>query len=267
MTARPLRVLVVDDEALARARLIRMLGRVANVEVVAEAATGLEALEQMRALRPDLLLLDVEMPGMDGFGVADAVDVVDGGDVPLVVFTTAHAQHAALAFDADAVDYLLKPVAQERLARALDKVAHRLLARERAGPGPTEDESGAPRVRPHGGAGREAGGAPPLLCVHDAGRILFFDPRRITRFRAEDKYTTFALDGEEHLVRESLSTLEERLSGLGFLRVHRSELVRADAIRALEPEPGGAVLHLSDGQSVSVSRRFLPSLKQALGIR
>ncbi|WP_437673551.1 LytR/AlgR family response regulator transcription factor [Sorangium sp. So ce131] len=265
MTAlRPLRVIVVDDEALARARLIRMLGRVGNVEVVAEAATGIEALERMRALRPDLLLLDVEMPGMDGFGVADAVDVADA---PLVVFTTAHAQHAALAFDADAVDYLLKPVAQERLARALDKVAHRLLARERAGAGPTEDDGGAPRARPHVVAGREAGGAPPLLCVHDAGRIRFFDPRRITRFHAEDKYTTFALDGEEHLVRESLNALEERLSGLGFLRVHRSELVRVDAIRALEPEPGGAVLQLSDGQSVSVSRRFLPSLKQALGIR
>ncbi|WP_437338344.1 LytTR family DNA-binding domain-containing protein [Sorangium sp. So ce394] len=106
-----------------------------------------------------------------------------------------------------------------------------------------------------------------MLSVCDAGRILFFDPRRITRFHAEDKYTTFTLDGEEHLVRESLSALEERLSALGSLPVHRSELVRVDAIRALEPEPGGAVLHLADGQTVSVSRRFLPSLKQALGLR
>ncbi|AUX22487.1 LytR family transcriptional regulator [Sorangium cellulosum] len=255
-----LRALVVDDEALARARLVRMLARVQDTEVVGEAATGADALSLSRALRPDLLLLDVDMPGLDGFGVAEAVDA------PLVVFTTAHAQYAALAFEADAVDYLLKPVAQERLERALEKVRQRLLARSitAAATRPPEPAA-APSARASEAA--PAGSTAALLTVHDGGKVRFFDPLRVTRFRAEDKYTAFSLDGEEHLLRESLSTLEERLAQLGFLRVHRAELVRASAIRALTPEAGGALLHLSDGQTVSVSRRFLPALRQALGMR
>lgn len=289
-----LRVLVVDDEALARARLVRMLARVHDIEVVGEAATGAEALDRARALRPDLLLLDVDMPGLDGFGVAEAVDA------PLVVFTTAHAQYAALAFEADAVDYLLKPVVQERLERALEKVRQRLLARSitaaaaAAAARPPEPAPAAQAPSPHasdataarstaaaaatgstvaataaGGAAATAaaGGTAALLTVHDGGKVRFFDPRHVTRFRAEDKYTAFTLDGEEHLLRESLSTLEERLAHLGFLRVHRAELVRTSAIRALTPEAGGALLHLADGQTVSVSRRFLPALRQALRMR
>jgi two-component system LytT family response regulator len=259
-----LRVLVVDDEALARARLVRMLARVHDVEVVGEAATGAEALERAGALRPELLLLDVDMPGLDGFGVAEAVDA------PLVVFTTAHAQYAALAFEADAVDYLLKPVVQERLERALEKVRQRLLARSiTAAAARPPEPAAAPALTPPPRAAEAAAAGMPsaLLTVHDGGKVRFFDPLRVTRFRAEDKYTAFSLDGEEHLLRESLSTLEERLAQLGFLRVHRAELVRTSAIRSLTPEAGGALLHLSDGQTVSVSRRFLPALRQALRMR
>lgn len=238
-----LSVLVVDDEALARARLVRMLGKLNDVRVLGEAATGAEAIERSLELKPDLLLLDVDMPGGDGFSVADHAEA------PLVVFTTAHAQYAALAFEANAVDYLLKPVVQERLERALEKVRERLKARQL---------SASPSV--------SAAALEPLV-VHEAGKVLFFDPRSVTRFHAEDKYTTFVHAGVEHLLRESLNTLEQRLSCVGFLRVHRAELVRIDAVRALEPEAGGALLHLSDGQQVSVSRRFLPTLKQALGLR
>ncbi|WP_437292418.1 LytR/AlgR family response regulator transcription factor [Sorangium sp. So ce406] len=255
------RVLVVDDEALARARLVRMLARVEDVEVVGEAATGAHALERTRELQPDLLLLDVDMPGLDGFGVAEAVGM------PLVVFTTAHAQYAALAFEADAVDYLLKPVVQERLERALEKVRQRLLARSvmATSARPPEPPAPAPGER----AAESAAGvsAAALLTVHDGGKVRFFDPLLVTRFRAEDKYTAFLFDGEEHLLRESLSTLEERLAPFGFVRVHRAELVRASAVRALTPDAGGALLHLSDGQTVSVSRRSLPALKQLLGLR
>lgn len=265
-------VLVVDDEALARARLVRMLSRVPDVQVLGEAATGFEALDRIRELQPDLLLLDVDMPGMDGFGVAETLGA---GDVPLVVFTTAHAQHAALAFEADAVDYLLKPVVQERLERALDKVRQRLLGRRAAHTTAISVDPGSsptavlppPREGVRAEESARPGGTAAPLAVFDGGRVLFFDPLLVTRFRADDKYTSFRVDGEEHLLRESLSTLEERLSSFGFLRVHRAELVRVDAVRALEPEPGGALLHLSDGQTVSVSRRFLPTLKQALRLR
>ncbi|WP_437756924.1 LytR/AlgR family response regulator transcription factor [Sorangium sp. So ce1389] len=259
------RVLVVDDEALARARLVRMLARVEDTEVVGEAATGAQALERARELHPDLLLLDVDMPGLDGFGVAEAVGA------PLVVFTTAHAQYAALAFEADAVDYLLKPVVQERLERALEKVRQRVRARSVMATSARPPEPSPVTAAPAAGerAAEAAAGVSTaaLLTVHDGGKVRFFDPLRVTRFRADDKYTAFLLDGEEHLLRESLSTLEERLAPFGFVRVHRAELVRANAVRALTPDAGGALLHLSDGQTVSVSRRSLPALKQALRLR
>ncbi|WP_437653627.1 LytR/AlgR family response regulator transcription factor [Sorangium sp. So ce1182] len=262
------RVLVVDDEALARARLVRMLARVEDIEVVGEAATGAHALERARELHPDLLLLDVDMPGLDGFGVAEAVGA------PLVVFTTAHAQYAALAFEADAVDYLLKPVVQERLERALEKVRQRLRARSVMAasspppePSPVTAAPAAPASVERAVEAAAGVSTAALLTVHDGGKVRFFDPLHVTRFRADDKYTAFLLDGEEHLLRESLSTLEERLAPFGFVRVHRAELVRANAVRALTPEAGGALLHLSDGQTVSVSRRSLPALKQALRLR
>ncbi len=246
----PLSVLVADDEELARSRLVRMLARVADVHVVAEAGSGQEALERSLALAPDLLLLDVDMPGGDGFSVAERVDA------PLVVFTTAHAQYAALAFEANAVDYLLKPVAQERLERALQKVRERLAARTALR---SASDPSAALTEPHS--------TPEQLVVHEMGKVWFFDARAVTRFHAEDKYTTFSFDGAEHLLRESLNALEERLANFGFVRVHRAELVRLDAIRGLEPDSGGALLHLADGQKVNVSRRFLPALKQALRLR
>ncbi len=263
-----LNVLVADDEALARARLVRMLARVPAVQVVAEAASGQEAIERSREHQPQLLLLDIDMPGGDGFSVAEQVDA------PLVVFTTAHAQYAALAFEANAVDYLLKPVAQERLERAIEKVRERLAARAALQAGHTTfqvttEVNTAPEMNapPAVNAALTVNPASEQIVVHETGKLRFFDPRVVTRFHAEDKYTTFIVDGTEHLLRESLNALEQRLANAGFVRVHRAELVRLDAVRTLEPDSGGALLHLSDGQRVTVSRRFLPALKQALGLR
>lgn len=227
-----------------------MLARVPEVYVVAEAASGAEAIERSLTLEPDVLLLDIDMPGGDGFSVAERVDA------PLVVFTTAHAQYAALAFEANAVDYLLKPVAQERLERALEKVRERLAAR-----------SALQSVRAPAPVAAETPPSSEQIVVHESGRMRFFDPRAVTRFHAEDKYTTFRVDGAQHLLRESLNALEQRLVHAGFVRVHRAELVRIDAVRMLEPDSGGALLHLCDGQRVAVSRRFLPALKQVLGLR
>lgn len=234
----PLRVLIVDDEPLARARLRRMCARVGGVEVVGEASDGESALVEMRAHRPDVVLLDIEMPGLDGLGVAEAIEA--GG--PSVVFTTAHARFALDAFDADATDYLLKPVVQERLERALAKARR---GRERGAASPT------------GESGR--------LTVQDGATLRVFDVRMIRRFRAAEKYVVFEHEGREHETRESLSTLEARLAAFGFVRVHRAELVRIDCARALEAEPGGAaVLVLDDGSRVPVSRRTAPELKRRL---
>jgi DNA-binding LytR/AlgR family response regulator len=274
----PLRVLVVDDEPHARARLCRLLAKLPEALVVGEADNGPLALELVGRLAPDAVLLDIEMPGLDGLAVGEAAAeaaAAAGARAPAIVFTTAHSRFALDAFELDADDYLLKPVVAERLARALAKARRRLGA---AAPAEGPAESLAPPTPPRearpsdpppapDAPGAEPPRDPAQLVVHDRGVTRFFDARAVTRFRAVDKYTSFVVEGAEYLTRESLSTLETRLAPLGFVRVHRADLVRLDAVRALEPEPGGALLHLGDGQAVQVSRRFLPKLRKALGLR
>jgi DNA-binding LytR/AlgR family response regulator len=244
-----MRILVVDDEPLARARLLRMLAGIEGVVAVGEAGTGREALDKLAELAPDCLLLDVRMPGMDGLEVAEATDVP-------VIFTTAHDAYAVDAFELAAVDYLLKPVRRERLIRALDRVRQgaaagrshldALLAQRTAAP----DKPSVARISARRG---------------DA--LHLFDPTEIVRFKAAGGYASFQRDGHEFLLDESLSQLEERLAPLGFLRVHRSELVRLDAVRALHGELGSTLVELSDGQRAPVSRRLVADLRRRLGIR
>lgn len=237
-----LRVLIVDDEPLARARLVRLCARLGELEVCGEAGDGEAALAQMRVLAPDVVLLDIDMPGLDGLGVAE----LRSQDGPAIVFTTAHAHFALDAFDADATDYLLKPVQPERLARALDKVRRRR-DQEAARPRPIE---------------------PSRLTVQDGTTLRVFDVREIRRFHALEKYVVFRFEGEEHETRESLLALTERLAPLGFVRVHRAELVRMSAVRALEPDPGGgATLVLDDGDRVPVSRRSAADVRRLLAHR
>ena len=229
-----MRILVVDDEPLARDRLVRMLGNIEGAQAVGEAATGREAIEKIAALAPDCVLLDVRMPGVDGLEVARSTDVP-------IVFITAHDAYAIEAFELAAVDYLLKPVRRERLERALEKVRRdppagprrldALFERLLAG------ESAAPLAR---------------ISARRGDAVHLFDPADIVRFTAAGGYTSFQRSGEEFLLDESLSQLEERLAPLGFLRVHRAELVRLDAVCALHGEHGSTQVELSDGQGERV---------------
>jgi two-component system LytT family response regulator len=244
-----MKVLVVDDEPLARGRLIRMLASIEGVEPAGEAGTGREALDKIADLTPDCVLLDVRMPGLDGLEVAKTTDVP-------IIFTTAHDAYAVDAFELAAVDYLLKPVRRERLVRALDKVRLR---------GP----EGAARIdalfqRLLAGAGQA-----PLarISARRGDAVHLFDPAEIVRFSAAGGYTSFHRDGHEFLLDESLNQLEERLAPLGFVRVHRAELVRLDAVRALHGEHGSVQVELSDGQRAPVSRRLVAELRRRLGIR
>jgi DNA-binding LytR/AlgR family response regulator len=239
-------VLIVDDEPLARDWLARLVARMDDVRVCGEAASGDEALERARALAPDLVLLDIQIPGRDGLEVARAL-----GDVP-VVFTTAHGRYALAAFELDACDYLVKPIEYEQLARSIARARRRRALLDLA----RHDEPVAPAP--------DAEGA--TLLVHERGVVRFIDARVVTRFRASDKYTLFRVDGDEELVRDSLDSLEARLAPLGFLRVHRAELVRREAVVALVSEDGGASLELTDGQHVAVSRRYLAATRRALGL-
>ncbi|MEO8704243.1 MAG: LytTR family DNA-binding domain-containing protein [Kofleriaceae bacterium] len=240
-----MRILVVDDEAPARRRIIRMLEELPDVEVVGEAADGFAALATLERTPADLLLLDVNMPGMDGLAL-----VARYAHLPPVVFVTAHDQHAIRAFELNAVDYLLKPVRPERLAAALERVAARSL--------PAQAAFRALSIDGHASV--------PRVVTHERGKVRLFDARMITRFWSLAKYTAFVVDGAEHLTEEPLSVLEERLAPHGFVRVHRAELIATAAIETLSTRIGSHEAHLRDGQIARVSRRFVAGLKKQLGL-
>jgi DNA-binding LytR/AlgR family response regulator len=231
------KALVVDDEGPARRRLARMLEAIDGIEVIGQVEDGEAALRLLETVWPDVVFLDVRMPGLDGLSLAGMA-----GELPPIVFVTAYDEYAVRAFELEAVDYLLKPVRPERLAAAVSRVRARF----------------SPRANPNANVPR----------VVSATRGLFrvFDAREITRFWACDKYTAFAVEQAEHLTEESLNALEQRLLAHGFVRVHRGELVRLDAIRALRVIDGGHQITLADGQVARVSRRALHGIKAALGL-
>ncbi|MBI4956538.1 MAG: response regulator transcription factor [Myxococcales bacterium] len=240
-----MRVLVVDDEPIARRRLVRMLERVEGVEVAGEARDGVEGLARIAELAPDVVLLDIHMPRLDGLALARS-----SADLPPIIFTTAYAEHAVAAFEACAVDYLLKPVAQARLEQALAKVRlgsadpgtlRRLLERL-GGDGPAAER----------------------IVARDGDALRVFDAREIARFHAADKYSLFHVAGREYLLEESLTTLAERLAPLDFVRVHRAELVSLTHVVALTSDAEGALVELRDGQKCRVSRRHVGELRRRL---
>jgi two-component system LytT family response regulator len=243
MTA-PLRVLIVDDEAPARRRLARLLAAVPDVALAGEAEGGHEAVERIRALAPDLVLLDVQMPGLDGFGVVDAVGP---SAMPAVVFVTAYDAHALRAFEVRALDYLLKPVAPERLREAVDRARPRAAARRIADAVDADDAPvGAPA-------------APPLrhLLVHDARGAQLLPVDDVELARAERNYVALHTARGVFRVRGTIGTLAARLDAARFLRVNRSDVVRLDAIRELQPwSHGDYRIVLRDGTALLWSRRF-----------
>jgi len=237
------RVLVVDDEEPARRRLVRMLERLGEIEVVGEAADGEQAVALIRERAPELLLLDIDMPEMDGLELAELPGV------PLVIFTTAHAEHAVRAFEVAAVDYLLKPIARERLAEAIER------ARARA-----RSQVGRANVAP------PTIDSPPRITARSGSTVHVIDASEITRFHATDKVTIFIHEGRELVLDDSLSALEERLRPHGFFRTHRSELVSLAAVKALHSEGGSTHVELRDGSRAAVGRRVVAELKRRLGI-
>jgi two-component system LytT family response regulator len=234
-----LRVIVVDDEPLARARLRRLLADAPEVEVVAECSDG-EAARRAIADQPaDLVLLDIEMPGSGGFGVLDAVGAEA---MPAVVFVTAHAEHAVRAFDVRAVDYLLKPVRAERLAEALARVR----SRRAAAPSAMSER----------------------LAIRDGSRVTFVALDDLELVCAAGNYVELRAGNRTFLMRETLSGLEQRLDPERFLRIHRRTIVRLDRVVAIEPAgaSGEYVLSLRSGARVSSGRSHRGRLLAALGL-
>ena len=243
-----MRVLVVDDEPLARKRLIRLLQKFSDAQVVGEAGNGREALQQIGAARPDVVFLDIRMPGLDGLAVARQAT-----PAPAIIFTTAYDEYAVQAFETNALDYLLKPVQEKRLAAALERLRRRDAAESaRLGELVRQVLEGGEAVR---------------VTARVGSTVRVFDPRQICRFHAEDRYTTFLHQGKEVLLDETLNSLESRLAHLGFVRVHRAELVNLHRVAALHSQDGATEIELADGQRVPVSRRQAPDLRRRLGLR
>lgn len=244
-----LRVLIVDDEAPARRRLRRLLERIAEVTVIGEAVDGADAAAQIAEDRPDLLLLDIDMPELDGLQLAAAVPNVD------VVFVTAHSEHAVAAFELAALDYLLKPIREARLRDAIRRV--------RARRGQAAPEALAAALR----ALLPVTQPVPRITATEGSTVRVFDAREIDRFSAANRYVRFVVDGREQLLDDSLNTLEERLAGHDFVRVHRAELINLRFVVALRRIGGSAEVELASGALVPVSRRLLPGLERRLGAR
>jgi DNA-binding LytR/AlgR family response regulator len=232
-----MRALVVDDEPVARRRLIRLLQKIDDVTVAGEAEDGEQALEKIVALSPDLVLLDIRMPGLDGLAVARS------SNLPPVIFTTAYARHAVEAFELAAIDYLLKPIELGRLREAIDRVR-----KTRVG----LDGKRLLEILDRVGGGTDR---PPRLVARRGESSWLIDPREVDRLRATDKYVVVRKDERDLLLDDSLAELEAKLAPYGFCRVHRGEIVNLERVRAVHRTLRGLVLELESGERVLVSRR------------
>jgi two-component system, LytTR family, response regulator len=252
------RAIIADDEALARERLRQLLARHAEWSVVAECRHGAEAVEAILDQQPDVVFLDIRMPGLDGLEVAEAIAADDegSGGGPAIVFVSAYDQFALRAFDLSAVDYLLKPVDRERFDRALARVASRLA-------------SGEAGTRPDVGALLQDVRAEQPF-VH---RFLVRSPRGYYFVRAEDvewveaegNYAALHAGGRRHLVRQTMKTLEARLDPATFARVHRSAIVNATRVARAESLGHGEYrLQLASGARVDTSRAYSTRVHELL---
>jgi two-component system LytT family response regulator len=255
-----LRAVVVDDEALGRRGIVSRLWQSDSVQVVAECRNGREAIEAVRRLRPDLLFLDVKMPGIDGFGVLRALTPEE---VPYVIFVTAHDRHALRAFEVHALDYLVKPIDDQRFEEALRRAAE-TIRRDRDG------DLGR-RVR---AAVAEMTNEPPdssqalgdRFPVRDKGKTVFVRHADIDWVGAEGDYVRLHAGAKSWLVRNTLASVERRLGPRRFLRIHRSTLVNADRIAEMRSfENGDAVIILRDGTELRMSRARRDSIERLTG--
>jgi two-component system, LytTR family, response regulator len=251
-----MRVVLADDEPPALAKMRRLLRGEAGVEIVGEASSGAEAVERIVELQPDVAFLDVQMPGMDGFQVIDALV---GEALPAIVFATAFDEYAVRAFEIHAVDYLLKPFDGVRLRQALERARQRLAA---AG-ADAEGERVRRAVRDAGPAAR------PLtrLLVRRANGVARLLPLQdVDWIEAEENYVRLHAGNDSYLVRGTLTALEERLDPERFVRIHRSHVVNLESIRELHPWSHGdwrIVLH--GGRELMLSRRFRDRLPELSG--
>ena len=267
-----IKTLIVDDEALARRRLRRLLEAERDVDVVGEAANGRDAVSAIRALQPDLLFLDVQMPEMDGFGV---LEEVGPEQLPAVIFVTAFDQYAVRAFEVHALDYLLKPFDADRLRGAFARARQHVAAVAGNGQAPASQqqqimallESLAAERRDLGGlGGRAAERTADRLMIKSAGRVYFVKVSEIDYVEAAGNYVRLHVGKDAHLLRETMNGVETRLDANQFLRIHRSTIVNLDRVKEMQPWFSGEyVVIMKDGTQLKLSRGYRDRLEERLG--
>lgn len=253
-----IKVLIVDDEPPARRNLRALLKCDAEIELVKECGNGREAVSSIRALQPDLVFLDVQMPELDGFAV---LEQLAGQPLPVIIFVTAYDQYALKAFEVSALDYLLKPFSDERFRKALEQ-AKRQIAQQNA------SDLGQKLLRLLGA--REAKTEAPRyltrLLVKTTGRVIFIRTEEIDWIEAYDNYIRLHVSGKAHLLRQTMNELEAGLDPEQFARIHRSTIVNLDRIQELRPHFNGEhLIILQDGTELKLSRSRKDWLEQWLG--
>ena len=267
-----IRTIIVDDEQLARRGIRARLERAGGYNIVAECANGNEAIAAIREHQPAVVFLDVQMPGIDGFGVIDAIGAEQ---MPVVIFVTAFDNHALKAFEAHAFDYLLKPIDDVRFVTTIERARHRVVEREESGvarrlaalmndirPVLAADEHGARHVE-----SADAATAPVnRIVVRERDRVLLIDVGDIDWIGADGDYVRVHASGKSHLIRDTMIAMEQRLDRGAFLRIHRSTIVNTSRIRELRPYSSReyAVI-LRDGTRLRLSRRYRERLRTHFG--
>jgi two-component system LytT family response regulator len=234
-----IRALIVDDEPLARSNLSVLLRLDSEIEIIGECGSGAEALAQIRSAKPDLVFLDVQMPECDGFDVLELL----GKDLPpAIVFVTAYDQYALRAFEAGALDYLLKPFDDDRFDRALYRAKQRLM-----------HGKGLPRKLER-------------VAIKNVGQVAFVKVSEIDWIEAADYYACLHVGPRTHLLRRSMAELEQELDPAAFCRIHRSTIVNLDRVRSLKlSEDGEYKVVLDNGARLRLSRRYSKQLQSRLG--
>ena len=244
-----MKVLIVDDEPLAREGIVLLLGEEPGVGSIAQARNGAEAVAMIRESRPDLVLLDVQMPEMDGFGV---LRELGAENMPPVIFITAHDRYAIQAFEVNAIDYLLKPVTRERFSQALARVRERMSAQE------TDNQ--------HVRALLAQLAAPPKhlarVALRSGGKISFVALDDVLYLQAAENYVQLHLKASRHLLHVPIATLEASLDPAMFLRIHRSLIVNVKHVHELETGPHGEyIMVLKGGARLQSSRTYHDKIK------
>lgn len=248
------RALIVDDEAVARRGLRQHLRGESDIEVVGESEDGASAIEAIAELKPDLVFLDLQMPGLGGFDVIESVGLAR---MPAVIFVTAFDQFALRAFDLHAIDYILKPIDPARFATAIQRARLRLGSMDPLGERIAAALKDLDRSPPGAWSKR--------LAIRNAGRVIVIEARDIDRCESDGNYVDVHVGAKAHVMRETLAALESRLDPNQFVRISRSSLINIERVRELHPTASGDfVAVMADGSRVPGSRRYRDSLDALL---